>query len=141
MWRGLISHELGALMFPGSSRHPIPSLSRWESALCGWASGQGAELWDTGQPVFPLKLSISQCPGQMRTSPQAPVVHCAGLPGSDWGTIFLFNTSKFWERKTPAPGVPGGCKASGGLPFPRSQLWALCYEHMMCEFHLRSGSN
>ena len=110
-------------MFPGSSVHLIPSLGRRESALCGWASGQKAGLWGAGQPVFPFKLSISQCPGQMRTSPQAPLVHWAGPPGSDRGTFF-YSIPVSSGRKTPAPGVPGGCKASGGLPFPLSRLWA-----------------
>ena len=114
-------------MFPGSSVHLIPSLGRRESALCGWASGQKAGLWGAGQPVFPFKLSISQCPGQMRTSPQAPLVHWAGPPGSDRGTIFLFNTSKFWEKNTSS----WGARRLQGLWWPPLPTIPVMGPHLM----------
>lgn len=102
---------------------------------------RGAELWDAGQPGLSTQVeyfSVSR-PNENKSPGTSSSLCWASR--FRLGDNFLFNTSKFLGEKNTSS---WGARRLQGLwwpPLPRSQLWALCYEHMMCEFHLRSGSN
>lgn len=56
----------------GNSRYPAPSRPRGQECVSPQLSGWWAEGWALGTPV---RMGVSQGPGQIRMSPQVALVH------------------------------------------------------------------